>query len=81
MLRTNPDLKLSVEGHTDNAGNATSNKTLSVERAKSVVTAIVEQGIATERLSASGYGQDKPIGDKNTEEGRTRNRRVELVKR
>lgn len=81
MLKTNPDLILSVEGHTDNAGNAASNKTLSVERAKSVVAAIVEQGISAERLSPSGYGQDKPIGDNNTEEGRAKNRRVELVKK
>jgi outer membrane protein OmpA-like peptidoglycan-associated protein len=81
MLKTNPDLILSVEGHTDNAGNAASNKTLSVERAKSVIAAIVEQGISAERLSPSGYGQDKPIGDNNTEEGRAKNRRVELVKK
>jgi outer membrane protein OmpA-like peptidoglycan-associated protein len=81
MLKANPDLKISVEGHTDNVGNATSNKTLSEERAKSVVSAIVSQGIVIERLSSSGYGQDKPIGDNNTEEGRTKNRRVELVRK
>jgi OOP family OmpA-OmpF porin len=81
MLKANPNLKLSVEGHTDNVGNATSNKTLSEERAKSVVAALADQGIAIERLSSSGYGQDKPIGDNNTEEGRAKNRRVELVKK
>ena len=81
MLKSNPELKLSVEGHTDNVGSPASNKTLSEERAKSVVTAIVNQGIPTERLSSSGYGQDKPIGDNNTEEGRAKNRRVELVKK
>ena len=81
MLKSNPELKLSVEGHTDNVGNAVANKALSEERAKSVITAIVSQGIAVERLSSSGYGQDKPIGDNNTEEGRTKNRRVELVKK
>ena len=81
MMNTNPDLKLSVEGHTDNAGNAVSNKTLSEERAKSVVAAIVEKGIAPERLSPSGYGQDKPIADNTTEEGRAKNRRVELVRK
>jgi OOP family OmpA-OmpF porin len=81
MLKSNPELKLSVEGHTDNEGSPASNKILSEERAKSVVTAIVSQGIAVERLSSSGYGQDKPIGDNNTEEGRARNRRVELVKK
>jgi OOP family OmpA-OmpF porin len=81
MLKENPQLKLSVEGHTDNTGNPASNKTLSEERAKSVVSAIVSQGIDVVRLSAAGYGQDKPIGDNNTEEGRAMNRRVELVKR
>lgn len=81
MLKSNPDLKLSVEGHTDNTGNPASNKVLSEERAKSVVTALVSAGIAPERLSASGYGQDKPVADNNTEEGRAKNRRVELVKK
>ena len=80
MLKTNPDLKIGVEGHTDNIGTPASNKTLSEARAKSVVSEIVSKGIAVERLSPAGYGQDKPIGDNNTEEGRAKNRRVELVK-
>ncbi len=81
MMKSNPDLKVGVEGHTDNVGSAASNKTLSEGRAKSVVSAIVSQGIAAERLSPAGYGQDKPIADNNTEEGRAKNRRVELVKK
>jgi len=81
MLELSPDLKISVEGHTDNTGSPASNKILSEERAKSVVAAIAGQGIPVERLSYSGFGQDKPIGDNNTEEGRARNRRVELVKK
>jgi outer membrane protein OmpA-like peptidoglycan-associated protein len=81
MLKTNPDLKIGVEGHTDNVGIPASNKTLSEARAKSVVSAIVSQGIAADRLNSAGYGQDKPIGDNNTEEGRAKNRRVELVKK
>lgn len=81
MLKENSDLKLGVEGHTDNVGNPKSNKTLSEERAKSVVAAIVDHGISSERLSASGYGQDKPIADNGTEDGRAKNRRVELVKK
>jgi OOP family OmpA-OmpF porin len=81
MMKDNPELKLSVEGHTDNVGSPASNKTLSEQRAKSVVTALVSEGISAERLSSSGYGQDKPIDDNNTEEGRARNRRVELVKK
>jgi outer membrane protein OmpA-like peptidoglycan-associated protein len=81
MMKSNPDLKIAVEGHTDNVGSPASNKTLSEARAKSVVSAIVGQGIAADRLSPAGYGQDKPIADNNTEEGRARNRRVELVKK
>jgi outer membrane protein OmpA-like peptidoglycan-associated protein len=81
MMKSNPDLKIGVEGHTDNVGTMASNKTLSENRAKSVVSAIVEQGISAERLSPAGYGQDKPIGDNTTEEGRAKNRRVELVRK
>lgn len=81
MLKTNPELKISMEGHTDNVGSPESNKTLSLDRAKSVVTAIISQGITADRLSASGFGQDKPVADNSTEEGRAQNRRVELVKR
>jgi len=81
MLKANPELKLSVEGHTDNTGNPASNKTLSEERAKSVVTAIVSQGIFSDRLSSSGFGQEKPVADNSTVEGRAKNRRVELVKK
>lgn len=81
MLKSNTDLKLIVEGHTDNVGNAKSNKTLSEERAKSVVAAIVTQEIDIKRLSSFGHGQDKPIADNKTEEGKAKNRRVELVKK
>ncbi len=81
MMKTNPDLKLSVEGHTDNVGKPKSNKTLAEERAKSVVTAIVSDGIDIKRLSSVGHGQDKPIADNKTDEGRAKNRRVELVKK
>jgi outer membrane protein OmpA-like peptidoglycan-associated protein len=81
MMKSNPDLKIGVEGHTDNVGTPASNKTLSEARAKSVVSAIVGQGISPDRLSPAGCGQDKPIADNNTEEGRAKNRRVELVKK
>ena len=81
MLKTNPELNINVEGHTDNVGSPKSNKTLSDARGKAVVAEIVAQGIQADRLTAMGYGQDKPIADNKTEEGRAKNRRVELVKR
>lgn len=80
LLKSQPALKLSVNGHTDNVGNAAANKTLSENRAKSVMTAIVAQGINATRLSAKGFGQESPIADNRSEEGRGKNRRVELVK-
>jgi OOP family OmpA-OmpF porin len=81
LLKGNPNLKLSIEGHTDNVGDAKSNKTLSEQRAKSVMDAIAQGGIDRTRLSAVGYGQEKPVADNRTEEGRAKNRRVELVKK
>jgi len=80
LFTLNPGLTISVEGHTDNVGNPKSNKTLSDDRAKAVVTAIVTHGVDAKRLSAVGYGQDRPVADNRTEEGRSKNRRVELVK-
>lgn len=80
MLKQNPSLKLSIEGHTDNVGNATSNKTLSEKRANAILAALVSKGISKDRLSGKGWGQDKPVADNSTEEGRAKNRRVELIK-
>jgi len=80
LLKDNPALKLNIEGHTDNVGDAKSNKTLSEQRAKSVVDAVVKAGIDPARLAAAGFGQDRPVADNKTEEGRAKNRRVELVK-
>ncbi len=81
MMKTNEALELGVEGHTDNVGDAKSNQTLSENRAKAVAAAIVAQGIEAKRLSGAGHGQDKPIADNSSEEGRAKNRRVELVKK
>lgn len=81
LLKDNPDLKLSVEGHTDNVGDAKSNMKLSEDRAKSVVAALTNAGTETSRLSAAGFGQDRPVADNRSEEGRAKNRRVELVKK
>jgi len=81
MLKANSSLKLSVEGHTDSTGDAKANKTLSEQRAKAVVDAMVKKGIAAARLASAGYGAEKPVADNRSEEGRAKNRRVELVKK
>jgi OmpA-OmpF porin, OOP family len=81
MLKANPGLALTVEGHTDNVGTPASNKALSESRAAAVVKALAAQGIDPSRLAAVGWGQDKPVADNGAEEGRAKNRRVELVKK
>lgn len=80
ILQKYPDLKFSVEGHTDNTGNAAQNQTLSESRAKAVCERLKEMGISANRLSAKGYGMSKPIDTNDTPEGRAKNRRVEFVK-
>ncbi|MGJ4803314.1 OmpA family protein [Luteimonas sp. SDU82] len=81
LLQQDPALRLAVEGHTDNTGIAARNRELSQERAQAVVAALAEQGIDATRLSAAGFGDTRPVGDNATDEGRARNRRVELVRR
>ncbi len=81
MLTTDPTLKIQIEGHTDNQGNAAHNKQLSELRSITVMRAIVEQGIESDRITYIGYGQEKPIAKNETAEGRSKNRRVELVKK
>jgi OOP family OmpA-OmpF porin len=81
MLKGAPTLKIAIEGHTDNVGQAAANKALSEKRAQSVMAAIAAGGIDAKRLSAAGVGQERPIADNRGEEGRAKNRRVELVKK
>ena len=80
MLQNNEGLEVIIEGHTDNVGNKETNQTLSDDRAESVKNALVKKGILADRLSTKGYGQNKPIADNNSEEGRAKNRRVEIRK-
>ncbi|WP_442264579.1 OmpA family protein [Tenacibaculum sp. ZS6-P6] len=80
MLKSNPELKISIEGHTDNVGDESSNMELSKNRAKAVLMAIIDEGIDKSRLKSEGFGQTKPIGSNETEEGKAQNRRVELRK-
>jgi outer membrane protein OmpA-like peptidoglycan-associated protein len=80
MMQENPTVKLSVEGHTDNVGTAASNQALSEKRAQAVVSWLTGHGVAASRLQAKGWGQSKPVADNGTEDGKAKNRRVELVK-
>lgn len=80
LLRDQPSLRLAVEGHTDSTGPAERNRSLSAARARAVVAALTAAGIAGNRLEPRGFGPDRPVADNQTEDGRARNRRVELVR-
>jgi OmpA-OmpF porin, OOP family len=81
VLKTQPDLKLVIEGHTDSVGKAAYNLDLSKKRAESVKTYLVQKGgIDGARLTTQGFGDTKPIAKNDTDVGRAQNRRVELVR-
>lgn len=71
-------LKIEIQGHTDNTGNAANNKRLSQQRAESVQAAMVSRGVEATRMTAVGYGQDVPIDSNDTAEGKQKNRRVQF---
>jgi len=68
-----------IEGHTDNVGSTAKNKTLSEQRAQAVLKYLVGRGVDKKRLKSVGYGATKPVADNSTDEGKAKNRRVELV--
>jgi len=80
LLTQNPSWKLRVEGHTDNVGDAGANLKLSEARAAAVVAWLVARKVDAARLTSQGFGDTKPVAGNDTEEGRAKNRRVELVK-
>jgi outer membrane protein OmpA-like peptidoglycan-associated protein len=80
VFAAHADWKLRVEGHTDNTGGKALNQTLSAQRAASVAAWLSGHGIDKARLTTQGFGDTKPVADNGAEEGRARNRRVELVK-
>jgi len=80
LMKDNPGLTLEVQGHTDDQGADDYNLNLSQHRAQTVVTYLTLFGIDAGRLAPRGYGESKPVEPNTTEEGRARNRRVELVK-
>ena len=77
-LTANPDVHMTVTGHTDNVGAVEQNLQLSQNRANSVMAKLVRKGVSADHLTAEGYGQQDPIADNSTEEGRARNRRVSV---
>jgi OOP family OmpA-OmpF porin len=79
MMKEKPKMKILIEGHTDNVGDAGRNKRLSLERAFNVREYLVKKGISGSRIQFKGYGDTKPIASNETEEGRQANRRVEFV--
>ncbi len=81
LLVDNTDLNVSIEGHTDNVGQPAANKTLSEQRARAVRDAVVKGGVNGSRVNAIGWGQERPIADNRSEDGRAKNRRVEIVKK
>jgi OmpA-OmpF porin, OOP family len=78
ILKRNPSLNLQIEGHPDNVGNPAYNLTLSGRRAQAVKKYLEKQGIEPARLEANGFGQERPIAENKTREGKAKNRRVEL---
>jgi OOP family OmpA-OmpF porin len=79
ILQDHPEIKkVSIEGHTDSKGGDAFNKALSQQRANAVMKALIKKGIDKKRLSAKGYGEEKPLDTNDTEEGRANNRRVEF---
>ncbi|HLG41006.1 MAG TPA: OmpA family protein [Chitinophagaceae bacterium] len=80
MMKQYPELKFSVEGHTDSDGDDASNKTLSEKRAEAIKKALTDLGISADRLSTKGWGETKPADDNAGSEGKANNRRVEFIK-
>lgn len=78
ILKAYPQVNLKIGGYTDNTGDPEQNRTLSADRAKSVLVALAAFGVAAERLESEGYGPDFPVASNDTEEGRAKNRRIAI---
>jgi OOP family OmpA-OmpF porin len=79
ILKKNPELNVEIDGHTDSTGPADYNMKLSERRANAVMEYFVSKGVAAEQLTIKGFGLTKPAAGNDTEEGRAKNRRVELT--
>ena len=80
LMKSNPELKVEIDGHTDSIGGHDFNMKLSQDRAASVVAAVAAGGVDGSRLASAGFGPDQPIASNDTDDGRAKNRRVELLK-
>jgi OOP family OmpA-OmpF porin len=78
VMNENPSYKLTIGGHTDNVGDDQMNMTLSQNRAESVAKYLISKGVSPVRVSATGYGESRPVDTNTTKAGKARNRRVEL---
>ncbi|MFN8115148.1 MAG: OmpA family protein [Bacteroidia bacterium] len=78
-LNENPNIKIEIQGHTDNVGAAKANEALSANRAYTVKAYLEEKGVDGKRITAKGYGPNKPIAENSTEEGKAKNRRTEFL--
>jgi len=78
-LKTNPDMDLRIEGHTDNTGEPAYNMKLSLDRANAVKKVLLSQGVAENRIQVNGYGDTRPIADNMSEAGKAKNRRVVCI--
>ena len=79
VVKTSGDRKIAIEGHTDAVGTVSYNQRLSEDRARSVANDLVVSGVQRRRMVVEGYGETHPIASNNTDEGRSRNRRVEVI--
>ncbi len=79
IMKCYPTMQVQLQGHTDSTGDAAANKQLSVDRANAIRDLLVQAGVDSTRITTTGYGADKPIASNDTEEGRAKNRRTELV--
>jgi outer membrane protein OmpA-like peptidoglycan-associated protein len=79
FLNEYPDRSVAIEGHTDNVGSDDLNQALSQRRAESVKSYLMQHGIESRRLTASGIGENRPVADNDSESGRQQNRRVEVI--
>jgi outer membrane protein OmpA-like peptidoglycan-associated protein len=79
IIQSHPGLQLAIEGHTDNIGSDEANMKLSQQRADAVREFLVQQGLAADTVTAVGLGKAEPVADNSTNEGRQKNRRVEII--